>query len=133
MATKYYEAHNAARDIAGERFEITDIVAGTAIGVFETSDEAKQIQLDKVVECKRGVNEISEAEYDHARKKKASSFSNLPHSNQIGAKVRLSSRAGVVAENGVKPEEADPALESVEGALGNLDQVDPPRPETEQS
>jgi len=126
MATKYYTAHNAGRPIAGQKFEITEIVSGTAIGVYETDDEALQAELDKVVAAKRGVESITAEVYNSTVKKKASSFNNLPHSNQRGPKASIKSPVGVVVEEGGVHEEVDPTLESVEGALANVDKVEKP-------
>lgn len=127
MATKCYIAHNAGRPIAGQQFEITEIVSGTAVGVFQTDDEALQAALDKVVECKRGVEEMTHEAYDAVVKKKAPSYNSLPHSNQRGPKVSLSFPAGVVVPEGVQEDRTEQIkLESVEGALANIDKVEKP-------
>lgn len=127
MSTKYYLAHNAgSRVIGGEKFEITEIVAGTAIGVFATEDPKTIEAIDKVV-GKTGVEEITVKEYDAAIKKKPPSFNSFPHSNTQSPQVRLSPVAGVVVEGGVTEDttEAD-KLESVEAAVSNLGRVEPP-------
>lgn len=128
MSIKYYMAHNAgSREIGAQRFEITEIVAGTAIGIYRTDDPAQIEALDKAVKSKTGVEEISAKDYDLAVKKKPHSFNSLPHSNYQPLQVRLSQVAGVVVENPVPVEDVEMAkLESVEAALSNVGKVTPP-------
>jgi hypothetical protein len=126
--TKYYMAHNAGRQIAGERFEVTEIFAGTAIGVFHTDDEAKIAELDKVVAQKTGVDEITAGEYDSALKKKAASLSSFQHSNpSLPTPVSLKSPAGVVVAEGPQEDLTEQnRLESVENALEHTAKIEAP-------
>lgn len=135
MATKYYVAMNAAgRLIGGEKFEIVEIVAGTAIGVFAATTDAQIAALDAAVAAKTGVSEITQAEYDEYIQKKTPSFNSFPHSNNSRSEpqVSLNPRAGVVvAEPGLSTPPSD-ALDSVEAALQNVGKVQvAPEPEPE--
>lgn len=126
---KYFLAHNAGRfgGIAGQRFEIVEIIGGSAIGVFQTTDEKTIAEIGNAVASKTGVSEISVQEYEDAVKKKLHSFKDLPHSNYQPLQVRLSQVAGVVVENPVPFEDVEAAkLESVDAALSNVGKVTPP-------
>ena len=76
MSKKFYRAENAGRSIAGIGFDVYDVIAGTAVGVYATEDAATQKALDEVVANPRnGVSAISEADYTLYLSKKARSFS----------------------------------------------------------
>lgn len=108
-------------------FEVTEIAAGTAIGVYFSDDPALITELDKAVAGKTGVSQITAKEYDAAVKKKPHNFNSFPHSNTKSPMVRLSQVAGVVVENPEPFEDVDAKLvESVESALGNVGKVTPP-------
>lgn len=63
--TRWYQAQNANRCIAGVYFEVTDIVASTSWGIFQTDDPALIAKLDAVVADKTSaVYSITEAEYE---------------------------------------------------------------------
>lgn len=124
--SKFYLAHNAGRIIGGERFEIVEIIGGTALGVFQANDEQAKL-IDPIVAQNLGVSAISEGEYDNLRKKKAPTFKDLAHSNRPTPQARLSQVAGVVLPNGIKAEADDSVkLETVEAALENVGKVAPP-------
>lgn len=129
---KYYMAHNAgSRLIGGERFEITEIFAGTAIGVFEGKTDAQIATLDALVLDKAsGVSEITLAEYNSAVQKKTPSLTSFQHSNQ-SAVASIKSPVGVVVEEPVLPDLTEQKkLESVKGALESTGKVEPaPKPE----
>lgn len=126
-------AHNAGgRLIGGERFEVTEIFAGTAIGVFEGKTDEQIVALDKAVAEKIGVEAITEDEYKTALQKKTGSLTSLPHSNlSPGPQVSLASRVGVVVAEPVLPDLSEQnKLESVKGALESTGKVEPaPKPE----
>lgn len=127
--SKYYMAHNAGnREIAGERFEVVEIFAGTAIGVFEATTEAQQIALDAAVKIPtNAVEEISKGEYDNAVKKKAPSLSSYRHSNVAPLQTSLRPVAGVVVEERPAEDLTEiTRLESVAAALDNTGEVTPP-------
>ena len=126
--SKYYLAHNAAgRLIGGEQFEVTEIFAGTSIGVFEGKTDAQIAELDKAVEAKTGVSVISETEYKAAIQKKIPNLTSFPNSNYKMPQVSLASRAGVVVEEPVSPDlSEEKKLETVDGALGSLGKVEAP-------
>lgn len=68
---KYYYAIDARRLIAGVLFNIYDLVAGTAVGVYAT-DKPEEIEaLDKLAAVPdSSVRAIDKAEYDAAMEKK---------------------------------------------------------------
>ena len=77
MSKKFYRAENAGRIIAGVGFDVYDVIAGTAVGIYATEDEATQKALDEVAANPRnGVSAISEADYTLYLSKKVLSFSN---------------------------------------------------------
>lgn len=112
--------------IGGERFEVTEIFAGTAIGVFEGKTDAQIAELDKAVAAKTGVEEITLPEYKAALEKKTPSLTSFPNSNQSQVQVSLANRAGVVVEAPVSPDLSEQnKLESVKGALESTGKVEP--------
>lgn len=128
MSSKYYQAENVGnRLIAGQRFEIVEIFAGTAIGVFEATDDKVIADIDAVVLDKSsGVLEISKADYDTFRKKKLTSLNSFPHTNR-STQVSLAARVGVVVAGPVEQVPGDSAkLESVDKALEGVGAVPPP-------
>lgn len=74
MAKKCYHAENAGRGpIGGVRFEVYEIVAGSAFGVYASEDPAVIEQLDALAKNpKTAVTLIATSEYDVCIKKKAS-------------------------------------------------------------
>lgn len=132
MATrKFYRAENAKRPFpAGVLFEIYDIVAGSANGVFATDDQAQIEALDKeVADPGKATESISEFEYEGYLKKKAplhSAFLNLnvpPRLSQQpsplkgqGVAVVTNEPAAAVPEPEA-PVEIPKSLEKVDDAL----------------
>lgn len=140
--TKFYIARNAARDIAGQRFEVYDVTAGTAFGVFRTDDEAIAAELDKLVKAgKSGVDSITEAEYQACLKKKPRRFESYPSSNvsqppgpplkgQVAATVTEGPHETVEPENKVievsQIESADQAIATGKKGQGKKAKDQPP-------
>lgn len=131
IKSKYYFAHNAGgRLIAGEKFEITEIRAGSSMGVFEATTLEKQAEMDKIVLTKsNAVEEISEADYEDNRKKKALELNNWQHSNlrSTSLQTALNPVVGLVVEGkqAGDPTEAD-VLATEEGAKSNLVKIPAP-------
>lgn len=128
--SKYYFAHNAGgRLIAGQKFEVTEVAAGTSFGVFEARTPELQAELDKIVANKSSaVEEISAEDYDLNVKKKAASLNNWPNSNaSVPLQSALKEVVGVVVEEKphTDPTEAQ-TLETLAGARGNLARIDLP-------
>lgn len=130
IKSKYYFAHNAGgRLIAGEKFEITEIRAGSSMGVYEATTPEKQAELDKIVLTKsNAVEEISESDYEDNRKKKALELNNWQHSNlqSTSLQTALNPVAGLVVEGkqAGDPTEAD-VLATEDGAKSNLVKMPP--------
>jgi hypothetical protein len=103
MATKYFYAENATRTLAGIRFEIFDISAGTAVGVFATDDEKLAEELKKLP----GVFESSQADYESCLKKKQPKYANLNASKpeSAPAPVSIKGLGNVVVVEDVAPVE----------------------------
>jgi hypothetical protein len=125
---KYYLAHNAGREIAGEHFEVTSVTAGTAVGVFAAYKEDQIAKLDKLVQDgKWAVFEIDVAEYDAELKKKAPHLSSFPRSTQGQAPTSLKEPVAVVVDGHPAIEDADAAqLETLENALSSTAKIEPP-------
>lgn len=131
IKSKYYLAHNAgSRTIAGEKFEVTEIKGGTAIGVFEATTLAQQTELDKVVANKASaVESVSKEEYEEYRKKKALNLNDWRHSNLPSTmpQTALKETVGVVVEGAQSVDLTESQLlETEEGARNNLVKLSPP-------
>lgn len=125
---KFFLAHNASREIAGERFEITSIVGGSAVGIFAAYKDDVIAKLDAVAKDPRqAVFEITVAEYDDELKKKAPSLKNFRPSTQEPAPTNLKDPVAVVVEGQPPVDDAEAAqLESLEGALSSTTVIEPP-------
>jgi hypothetical protein len=121
MAVKFYYAENAgSRKIAGEQFEVTDICAGVAHGVFVATTQAQIALLDaQVANPLSAVTSITAEEYAAIIKKKAPNLSSWPVSTQsVPAGMRINDRAGVVvAEAPLVDRSEQERMESPEQAL----------------
>jgi hypothetical protein len=104
MATKFFHAENATRILAGIRFDIYDINAGTAVGIFKTDDEA----LAKALADLPAVIEIPASEYEICFKKKQPKYEILnaskPVSNPAIASLKGPGNAVIVDEPTPQPE-----------------------------
>src|SRR6185503_16301896 len=81
METRYFRAENANRLIAGVKFEIVDVVAGTPVGIL-AADEELGAQLGELAKNPaEAVTEITEEQYREALVKKMPNLAQLPHSN----------------------------------------------------
>ncbi len=72
MSKKFYHAQNAGRGIiGGARFQITEVIAGSAWGVYATEDPKEIEALDALVAIPTSaVTAIGEAEFEADVKKK---------------------------------------------------------------
>lgn len=126
---KYYLAHNAGREIAGESFEITSIVGGSAIGVFSAYKDETIAKLDKLVaDPKQAVFEISVAEYDDELKKKAPSLKGYRVStSQESPPINLRGPVAVVVAGSTPVDETQSAqLDTLDDALSSVAEIEPP-------
>lgn len=118
MSKQFFHAENATRILAGQKFEIYDIVAGTTFGVFATELETVAYNLAKLP----AVTKITEAEYLDCLKKKLPKYEALSKSSSPSVSpvtLKGNGRAVVVESSPVK--EAEPVVitqvETVEDAL----------------
>lgn len=124
---KYYLAHNAGREIAGERFEITSILGGSAIGVFAAYKEDQIAKLDKLAADPRtAVFEIPLSEYDDELKKKAPLLKGFRASTQESPPTNLRDPVAVVVEGVPAVDDTEAGqLETLEGALSSVAEIEP--------
>lgn len=125
--SKYYQAYNAGREIAGERFEITSIVGGSAVGVFAAHKPETIAKMDAVVaDAKSAVFKITLDEYDDEVKKKAPSLKNFRPSTQVFQPTNLRGPVAVVVDGQPPVDDIESKqLESLEGALSSTAVIEP--------
>jgi hypothetical protein len=126
--TKFFRAENANRFIAGLRFETTEILAGTQIGVHAGQGEKLPELVKLAANPRSGVTEITEAEYIAALKKKAPALGNLNHTNNISPavdQVAIKGAGAQVVQEGNVTRMPEKKLETVADAL-QMNVVKPP-------
>ncbi len=123
--TKYYEAQNAGRGpIGGVFFQITEVVGGTAFGVYSTDDEGQQATLDALLSNPgNALTSIGQSEFDAAIKKKAPALESSPtwRNHLTPAQSVLKGRGAVIVDDDPPepeaPVEIKTTVESVDEAL----------------
>jgi len=144
---RFFRAENANRDIAGVRFELVDVVAGTLIGVMAAEGELAAA-LDALLPANAQVigedgkptgelvnegkpeaewmnpnalYEIDEAKYLELRQKKIPGLASSPHSNQLPFSETHLKGDGLVVLSSAPGEPGTPAtgriLETAEEAV----------------
>lgn len=121
---KYYFAKDAANEIAGVRFLVTEIVCSVAVGIYATDNPDEIARLDAEVSRGGLVLEMTEAAYETAKKKvRSHAFSVSPSWRPQGpatdSTLSLKGKGAVVVSKEAPPEEETPV--EIKGTIDTLD------------